>query len=87
MFEECKSLADLNAARIQALMDPSADVMSINEAYNTARQSIMNTSKTYVVLEPRVVQPRAVVKYSAIPVVGTSNKRGSIQLTDKGFLY
>ena len=86
MFEECTSLAELNAARIQATTG-DCDLVSINNAYNKRRQEILTAKKPFMELSPIIVQPREVIKYCGVPVIGRSEQFGVIQLTESGFLY
>lgn len=86
MFEECNTLAELNAARIKASSE-GIDLIELNNAYNARRQEILTARKPYVQLKPIVVAPKEVIQYCGVPVVGRTQVAGCIQLTDKGFLY
>lgn len=86
MFENCGTLAELNAARIKASSE-GIDLITINNAYNARRQDILTTRKPFVALTPIVVKPREVKDYCGVPVAGRSTVAGCIQLTASGFLY
>lgn len=86
MFRDIKTLRDLNAARIQESSKEGADLMAINNAYNTARQRIMSERKPYTILNPIVVKARECAQHRSIPVVGHCAVTGTIQLTEKGFM-
>ena len=86
MFDDCKTLAELNAARIKATTG-DCDLVAINNEYNKRRQEILTTRKPFVELTPIIVKPREVVQYCGIPVAGRSEQIGTIQLTNVGFLY
>ena len=86
MFEECKTLMELNAARIKASSD-GIDLTTVNNCYNQRRQEILSAKKPYVELQPIVVKARDIQKYCGIPIAGRSKVEGCIQLTPAGFLY
>lgn len=86
MFEQCKTLAELNAARIKETSNGTS-LVEVNNAYNQRRQEILMVKKNYVKLEPIHVKAREVNKYCGVPVAGRSNKAGCIELTKSGFLY
>lgn len=85
MFEECKTLAQLNAARVQAVQ--TGDQVTINNAYNKRRKEIIEAHATYVQLTP--IEPRIeeMPVMSCVPLIGRSTERGCIVLTEKGFLF
>lgn len=87
MFENCNSLADLNAERVKLSSQPGCDLVSINNAYNQKRKDIIAGHKPYLTLEPVVVSAREVVQMAGIPVVGRSTVPGVIEMTNAGFLY
>lgn len=85
MFEDCKSLGELNAARIK-LSSEGVPLVELNNAYNKRRQELLKSRKPYVELTkliPAAFQP---TQYSGVPVAGYSPKAGTIMLTEKGFL-
>lgn len=86
MFKECKTLAELNAKRIQATTQ-GIDLVEVNNAYNIRRQEILTARKPFVQVIPIVVKPKEAQQFCGVPVVGRTNKVGCIELTDKGFLY
>lgn len=86
MFENIKTLADLNAARIRASSEEFADLVSINNAYNTARQRIVSERPPFNILHKVKVTPRECAQHAGIPVLGNCANMGTIQLTKKGFL-
>lgn len=87
MFSNCKTLAELNAARISLSAEPNADIVSINNAYNKRRTEIMETRKPFVKLTPTVCSPRPVQRLSGIPITGRSSKPATIEITGSGILY
>jgi len=86
MFNECNTLAELNAARIKAT-EESSDLILINNEYNRRRQEILTTRKPFVQLNKIVVKPKEVQQYCGIPISGRSKQTACIELTSKGFLY
>lgn len=84
MFENCATLSQLNAERIQ--LGNSVDLVTLNNAYNKRRQEIVASRKNTIVLTPVVVKPRAVQQYVGVPVIGKSTKPFTIELTSQGFL-
>lgn len=87
MFEECKTLMELNAARIKTAALSAIDLMHVNNSYNLRREEILNAKKPYVELQPIIVKARPVQQYCGIPVAGRSTVEGCIQLTPAGFFY
>ena len=55
MFDNCNSLAELNAARISATSSDNADIVSINNAYNKRRKEILAAKATFVRLTPQQI--------------------------------
>jgi hypothetical protein len=86
IFDDCNTLAELNAERIKATTS-DVDLVTINNMYNERRQELLTSKKPFVVLKPVIVKPREVTRYSGIPIVGRTKYPGCIQLTDSGFLY
>lgn len=87
MFENCKTLFELGAARACETEKGENSLVDINNAYNIARQRILTERKPFVpVLKSKVV-PRPVRDYVGVPVIGYSTEPGTIQLTPKGFLF
>lgn len=87
MFENCTTLAELNAARIKATTEPDADLITINNFYNERRQELLASRAKYKKLTRITAKPVQPIQYCGVPVVGRSSKKGCIQLTPKGFLY
>ena len=85
MFEECTTLAQLNAARVQAIQ--SANQVEVNNAYNKRRAEIIATKTVYTQLTPIEAHKVEMPVMSCVPLIGRSKERGCIALTEKGFLY
>ena len=51
MFDDCTSLAELNAARIKAV-NSGKDLITVNNAYNKRRQEIMSQRNDFKKLQP-----------------------------------
>lgn len=84
MFESCTTLAELNAARIQAASD--TDIITVNNAYNARRAEILQARANFTRITPVFVTIPEPVKYSGVPVAGYSQEEGVIKLTPAGFL-
>ena len=87
MFENITTLRDLNAARIQAASEPGADLITINNEYNAARQRIVTERKPYTQCKTIVVKARECALHRSIPLAGHCPYPGTIELTMKGFTY
>lgn len=85
MFEECTTLAQLNAARNMAVDD--GDIVAINNAYNKRRKEIIASHAVYVQLTPMTPSVKEPQLMSCVPIVGRSDELGCIKLTETGFLY
>lgn len=86
MFSDCNTLIALNAARIKACNEPGADIISINNAYNECRMRILrNTTRMYKKLFSKPIVVEAGRKYCALPIAGSSDRLGVIQLKEDGF--
>ena len=85
MFEECTTLAQLNAARAQAVQ--SENQVEVNNAYNKRRKEIIATHAVYTQLTPIEARVSDMPVMSCVPLAGRSKERGCIALTDRGFLY
>lgn len=86
MFENCNTLAELNAARI-SMTNSGAELIDVNNAYNKRRQEILSERANFVKLTPIVVKAREVTRYCGIPLAGRTTEKGTIQFSAKGFLY
>lgn len=86
MFEECGTLAELNAARIKAASE-GVDLITINNEYNCKRQAILNGKKKFKEIYPIKVKPREVTQYCGVPIAGRAEVPGCIVMTENGFLY
>lgn len=85
MFEDCKTLAELNAARIKAVS--SNDIITVNNAYNAARTRILAARNNYTKVNPVFVEIPVPMKFCGIPLAGRSQEPGVIKLTQSGFLF
>lgn len=86
MFENCTTLQELNAARIQLCSEPGADITAVNNAYNERRISVLNNTKAVVKkIKFRPIVFERGVKYCALPIAGTSDQLGVLQLRQNGF--
>lgn len=86
MFETCETLMDLNAERAQ-LCTRGADIVAINNAYNVARQRIINSRNQFIKLVPKLPHIEPVEQYCSIPIAGRSTVPNTIILSNQGFLY
>lgn len=86
MFDDCNTLAELNAARIQ-YVSKGVNLLDVNNAYNIRRQEILNSRSRYIKLTPITATPREVTLYCGVPVAGRSKEKGVIKFTKEGFLY
>lgn len=85
MFEKCSTLAELNAARIQAAS--TENIIEVNNAYNARRAEILQSRSNFTRITPVFVTIEPPVKYCAIPLAGQSQQPGVIKLTPTGFLF
>lgn len=85
MFEQCNTLAELNAARIKAL--GTCTVIELNNAYNVRRAEILQSRSNYTRVNPVYVTIPERAKYCGIPFAGYSQEAGVIKLTQAGFLF
>lgn len=85
MFENCNSLAELNAERIK--LSATIPIVELNNAYNVRRQEILNSSTSFKRVTPITVLPGEIVTYAGVPIAGRSTIPGCIQLTEGGFLF
>lgn len=84
MFEECNTLAELNAARIKAVSS-GADLMEANNAFNKRRSEIVNARKPYKVLT-FITNPEPHEDITTfINVIGRVDTPGTIKCTKEGF--
>ncbi len=89
MFDNCTTLAELNASRIQAVQ-AGGNIVDINNAFNARRKDIINKESnngSYTKLKVIKVTPDETVNYCGVPVAGRSSKIGVIQFTPQGFYY
>lgn len=85
MFEECNTLAELNAARTKLSL--TEDLVVLNNAYNARRSEILQKRSNFVRQEFIKCAPNPVIKYCGIPLAGESKEPGVIKLTERGFLF
>lgn len=85
MFEDCNTLAELNAARIVEVQTHPA--IEVNNAYNARRVEILNARRNFTKITPVFVTIAEPVRYGGIPLGGRSDEVGVIKLTERGFLY
>ncbi len=83
MFEDCNSLAELNAARVKA--STCHDVMEVNAAYNKRRAEILGASLPYKRVASTAIVRQTPQLMSHLPYVGTSSCPGHIEWTENGF--
>lgn len=82
MFEDCKTLADLNQARVMAVR--THDVVEVNNAYNLQRKKILESRKNYV---PITFKDVPVFEHSPIVFLnykGPASKAGAIEMRQDG---
>lgn len=84
MFENCKTLAELNAARIKAVT-AGTDITEVNNAYNAKRYSILNQRKPFTLITFKPVPNPKPVRYQTIPIKGNSLELGTILFDGEGF--
>lgn len=85
MFEDCNTLAELNAARTLAAQNNP--IVEVNNAYNARRIEILNARVTYRKVTPVFVTVADPVTYCGVPVAGRCAEANVIRLTQRGFLY
>lgn len=85
MFEECTSLAELNAARTKAITQGMSPVEA-NNAYNERRKQILAQRRNYLTIEFKPIVVEAGKPFCSIPLVGRCQEVNTIELTDNGFL-
>ncbi len=85
MFEDCNSLGELNAKRIQ--LAATGNLVDVNNAYNKRRQELVAARNQFKKISPIFVQPRPVQQIMGIPIAGRSKELNTTQLSAEGFLY
>lgn len=83
MFKDCKSLAELNAERIQLLQKDGVDPLEINNAYNARKLQLLSESELtnrFARVNPIILEAEPVQEYSSIPFVGDPLRGGCISL-------
>lgn len=84
MFNNCNTLAELNAARIKAVSS-GEDITAVNNAYNARRFEILNQRKTFALLQFKPVPDPEPVLYKTLPIAGNSTDLGVIIYKEEGF--
>lgn len=82
MFKECKTLSELNAARVKATM--THDIIDVNSEYNKRREEILRVSSYKKVLTTKL-QAQNFTLISHLPYLGSSERPGFIEWTPTGF--
>lgn len=82
MFEDCKTLAELNQARAQAVTQHP--IVEVNNAYNVQRQKILKARKTYVECTFKKVPVYEQVPTAVLVYKGVSSKAGVIEIRTDG---
>ena len=85
MFENCGSLAELNAARIKAVSD-GTPLVDVNNAYNARRHEILTSVRTYKTIQFTRIEKPKVQRIATLPIAGLSQEKGTISFTERGFL-
>lgn len=85
MFEQCSSIAELNAERIK--LSATMDLVELNNAYNARRNEILQQRSNFTRVNFIKCVASPVVKYCGVPVCGKSEVPGVIKLTQEGFLF
>lgn len=83
MFEQCLTLAELNAARIKATTTTS--VTEVNNAYNKRRTEILNLFTGYKKLQLIPLEIPITDLLSFLPYQGPASVPGHIEWTSTGF--
>lgn len=83
MFDECTSLAELNAARTRAVQG-GADVVAVNNAYNERRKEILASRVNYFKLKEMVIAAEPAQTTMGLPIRGSSGTPGVIKITMEG---
>ena len=85
MFENCDTLAALNAERVR--LSATMDLAELNNAYKKHREEIQQQRANYTRVKFYKCVANPVVKYCGVPVCGRSDTPGVIKLTQEGFLF
>lgn len=84
MFNNCNTLAELNAARIKAVSS-GIDITEVNNSYNARRFEILNQRKSFTLIQFKPVPKPEPVLYKTLPIAGSSPDMGVILYTPDGF--
>lgn len=86
MFENCKTLAELNQERSRIASLGETDTVALNNSYNDMRKRILSDTSNYKRLAFFEYKPREFPKVSEIPFGGVCAPECTIMLTSGGFL-
>ncbi len=84
MFDNCETLAELNAARIKAVSS-GEDVTMVNNAYNARRYLILNKRKPFTVVTFKPVPTVQPSVYKTLPIEGDTPELGVLIYGKSGF--
>lgn len=87
VFEQCNSLSELNARRVQIASSGTVSITEINNAYNRRRTELINTQQSYKKLSPVQLSFTEQVQASSLPLGGRSPKKNTIVISSGGILF
>lgn len=85
MFAECRTLAELNQKRKDAIRRGELPT-KVNSAYNQARARLMNIQSTSATIPSYPVTKKSTPVYTPFPIVGLDGKPNQILLVEGGLL-
>lgn len=83
MFSDCKTLAQLNAARIHAAS--THDIVEVNNSYNKRRMELLRASSGFKRVLTTQLTPKQSELISYAPYIGAPVQTGHIEWTPNGF--
>lgn len=82
MFESCKTLSELNQARVQAAREHPA--IEVNNAYNAQRKRILESRRNFTQVSFKVLPRLERSPVSMFNYKGAASKPGAIEIREDG---
>lgn len=83
MFENCKTMEELNAER-HKLKSEGIPIAKINSAYNQTKKRLLEMAVSYRKIPSYTGTPGTVDVYAPFPIYSSAGIRSTIVITEKG---
>ena len=84
MFEECKTLTELNAARVKKCSE-GVPIVEVNNAYNARKKELLSSNINYKTISTIKLQMKTdEACYATLVYAGEALQPGTISITPKG---